>query len=97
MAEHEPNASGSAGKPAEGFVHKGRRVFALRYRLECEPPQITELIVPLGPDGNATSNTVPADASKCMVNVKPGESLVHCGQEYKVLAVEVFRSLPLME
>ena len=78
----------------EGFVHNGRRVFALRYRLECEPPSIMELIAPLGPDGNATSNCVPADRSKRMVNVKPGDVLVHGGQEFRVLAVEVYRSLP---
>ena len=31
-----------------GFVHKGRRVYSLRYRLECPPPQIMELVVALG-------------------------------------------------
>jgi hypothetical protein len=79
----------------EGFTHKGRRVFALRYRLECAPPQIMELIVPLDPNGDAIGTVRPVDPHKRIVQVHPGDKINLRGTEYSVQAVEVFRSLPL--
>ena len=34
-----------------GFLHRGRRIFAVRYTLAKEPPMRRELIVWLRPDG----------------------------------------------
>ncbi len=80
----------------EGFVHKGRRVYAILYRLECPPPQIMELVVQLDSDGNGIGGDCrPVDPSKRMVQVHPGEKIISQGQEFTVTAVEVFRSLPL--
>jgi hypothetical protein len=83
------------GPAIEGFVHNGRRVFALRYRLECAPPQIMELIVPLDHDGNAIGSARSAEPGKRIVNVRPGEKIRHGAAEYTVQVVEVYRSLPL--
>jgi hypothetical protein len=79
----------------DGFVHNGRTVYSLRYRLACPPPQITELIVPLDRDGNAIGPTRPALPSKRIVQVRTGDKILHGATEYTVQAVEVYRSLPL--
>ena len=81
--------------PQEGFIHNGRTVFSLLYRLECTPPEIRELIVPLNSDGNAIGPIWSIEHGKRFVNVHPGEKIMHQGAEYTVQTIEVFRSLPL--
>jgi hypothetical protein len=50
------------------------------------------MVVPFDRDGNAIGPTKPADSSKRMVNLGPGDSLVHRGKEHRVTAVEVYSS-----
>ena len=76
----------------EGFIRNGRRVFAVRYRLTCPPPQIMELVVPLDADGNGVGPTRPAEPAKRLVNAQPGEQIIHDKYTYTVEAVDVYRA-----
>lgn len=49
-------------------MHNGRAVFSLLYRLECPPPEIRELIVPLDRDGNAIGPIWSVKHGKRIVN-----------------------------
>lgn len=65
----QPKASALTMHDDEGFIHNGRRAFALRYTLESEPTTNRELIVPLGLDSNSTGSVRPAELGRLMVTV----------------------------
>jgi hypothetical protein len=81
-------------EPRSGFIHKDRIVYALEYELATEPP--STLIVWLDDTGNSLQPMVqPAEKGKRMVTVKPGDAIIHNGQEFCVAKVAVYRSLGL--
>lgn len=81
----------------EGFLHNGQIVYALQYDLEAEPPASRCLIVWLTPEGDATAPWIEAAyTGKRIVTTKPGEHVRFKGKLERVLAVEVYRSLPLV-
>ena len=79
--------------PTEGFPHKGRIVFSVRYTLEAPAPTIAELVVPLDSTSNSLNGLTTADPpDRPLVCVKPGEWLRFKGKPRRVLAVEVYRA-----
>lgn len=76
----------------EGFLRRDLIVYALQYTLATEP--VSWLIVWLDRGGNSLHPYVrPANAGKPLATVKPGETIVHRGQEYGVAAVTIYRAL----
>jgi hypothetical protein len=79
-------------EPRSGFIHKDKIVYALEYELAVEPP--SSLIVWLDDAGNSLQPMVqPAEKGKRMVTVKPGDAIVHNGQEFRVTKVAIYRAL----
>jgi hypothetical protein len=79
-------------RPREGFFHKGRMVYALQYTLATEPA--SWVIVWLDEHGNSLHPWVrTAHPGKRIVTVKPGDTLVHDGNEHRVAAVAIYRAL----
>ena len=80
-------------RPSAGFHHNGRTVFALE--CEIEPPPgfaSAALIVWLTPEGgDANGFTMHADATKWIVQAKPGDTILHNGEPKQVLGVKVWR------
>ena len=75
-----------------GFIHNGLTVYALQYALATE--RNLWLIVWLDERGNSLHPYVgAAEPKRRMVTVKPGESILHKGSEYRVAAVTVYRAL----
>jgi len=64
----------------EGFKHKGRLVYSVRYTLDAPPPAICELVVPLNNFGGSLNGLTTADPpDRPLVQVKPGEWLLFKG------------------
>ena len=78
--------------PRPGFIHSGLIVYALQYALATEPS--SWLIVWLDELGNSLHRYVRAsEPNRRIVTVKPGESILHKGTEYRVAAVTIYRAL----
>ena len=75
----------------EGFQHRGRLIYALKYELEGEHGS-SELIVWLTPEGHCQLPEVVAESGKPIVTTKPGEYISYFGERRKVVAVEVWRA-----
>ena len=74
-----------------GFVHRNRRIYALQYELEAEPPQGRQLIVWLTPEGRAERHFGRRLDRRPIVVTKPGEVLLLGDKEAKVLSVAPYR------
>ena len=75
----------------EGFIHNGRIVYALQYRLDdrstviCWLDWVARLISPFQPE----------EQGKLMVTVKSGDWITNGIDRRQVVSLEVYRSLPL--
>jgi hypothetical protein len=81
-------------KPAErreGFVHKGRIVYALYYRLTDG----TGVVTRLDSDGNTITGARPAEPGRRIVTTKPGDWIFVGAERKQVAAVRVFAALPV--
>lgn len=79
-------------EPTAGFVRQDLIVYALQYTLATEPP--SWLIVWLDRAGHSLHPcTRPAETEKRMVTVKPGDAIIHKGNELRVAQVAIYRAL----
>jgi len=74
-----------------GFLHHGRRVFALRYFLAAKAPLLREVIVWLRPDGYPEHGGV-RRPDWPVVRTRPGDTLLVGGKKERVVAVEIYRA-----
>ena len=85
-----------AGIDNEGFIHNGRIVYAIQYKLKPAPGMYSSYVIAwLDRAGNSISPAQPAEKVKLMVTVKPGDWIVIGDERLEVVGVEVYRSLPL--
>jgi hypothetical protein len=59
-----------------GFLHRGRRIFALRYFLAAKAPLLREVIVWLRPDGYPERGGTRRPDGWPVVRTKPGDTLL---------------------
>lgn len=79
--------------PTEGFLHKGRKVWSIIYRLDAPPPTVRELVVPLNSDGYSLNGFATSNPpGRPIVTVKPGEGILFRGEPRRVLSVEIYRA-----
>jgi len=81
---------------SNGFVHKGRIIYAVAYWLETPPPCSRNLIVWLTPTGDCqTAGIVHSDPPRRIVTTKLGEQIFVRDQLETVTAVNVYRASSL--
>lgn len=87
-------ATGLATLPAmpAGFLHRGRRVYAVRYFLVAMAPLLREVIVWLRPDGYPECGGIRRQDGWPVVRTKSGDTLLVGGKKERVVAVEVYRA-----
>lgn len=78
--------------PTEGYVYGQRIVYSIQYALKTDPPCSRSLIVNLDSDGNSIGNHCrPADPTKRIIQVRPGDDIVHGGKIFTVISVKAYR------